>query len=160
MRKSENYEEACFGAGCFWSVQSAFDEKQGVIETSTGFMGGHAKNPTYRDVCYLNTGHAEVVHLKFNPKIVSYQELLDLFFSIHDSTQYNRQGPDIGSQYRSVIFYYNEKQKNCALKTIEKLQKKLKEKIFTQVVKADTFYKAEEHHQKYLKKQGLGCCRI
>ncbi|MDO8564276.1 MAG: peptide-methionine (S)-S-oxide reductase MsrA [Nanoarchaeota archaeon] len=161
--KDKKYEEACFGAGCFWGVQSAFDEMKGVISTEVGFMGGNVKldsgNP-YREVCSGSTGHAEVVYIKYNSKILSYQELLSKFFELHDPTQVNRQGPDIGDQYRSAIFYYDARQKQEAMDFIKKSQKNFKNKIATQVVKAEEFFKAEEYHQKYLSKQGLGSCHI
>ncbi|MEK6910561.1 MAG: peptide-methionine (S)-S-oxide reductase MsrA [Nanoarchaeota archaeon] len=161
--KDKKYEEACFGAGCFWGVQSAFDEIKGVISTEVGFMGGNVKldsgNP-YRAVCSGDTGHAEVVYIKYNSKILSYQDLLAKFFELHDPTQINRQGPDVGDQYRSAIFYYNARQKQEAMDFIKKSQNNFKNKIATQVVKAEEFFKAEEYHQKYLSKQGLGSCYI
>lgn len=157
------YEKACFGAGCFWGVQSAFDEMKGVLSTEVGFMGGNAeldeKNP-YREVCLGNTGHAEVVYIKYNGKIVSYYDLLKKFFELHDPTQMNRQGPDVGDQYRTVIFYYNDKQKRESLDFIKEYQKKLTKNIVTQVINAGKFYRAEDYHQKYLAKRGLASCHV
>ena len=161
--EDKKYEEACFGAGCFWGVQSAFDEMKGVISTEVGFMGGNVqlntKNP-YQLVCSGITGHAEVVYIRFDSKKLSYQDLLAKFFELHDPTQLDRQGPDVGNQYRSAIFYYNARQKQEAMDFIKKQQKKLTKKIATKVEKAETFYKAEEYHQKYLSKQGLSSCHI
>jgi peptide-methionine (S)-S-oxide reductase len=160
MRK--NFEEATFGAGCFWGVEDSFMKLAGVKETTVGFMGGKLKNPTYEDVCTGLTGHAEVVNLKFDPKIVSYEKLLEIFWSIHDPTTKDRQGFDIGSQYRSIIFYYNKKQKEIAEKSKEKLDKsgKFKQKIVTEIVPASDFWKAEEYHQKYLAKHKFVSCHF
>ncbi|NUN11353.1 peptide-methionine (S)-S-oxide reductase MsrA [Candidatus Micrarchaeota archaeon] len=152
------FETAAFGAGCFWGVEEAFSELKGVIETSVGYMGGSVKNPSYKLVCSGETGHAEVVQVVFDPKIISYRELVDFFWTIHDPTQLNRQGPDYGEQYRSVIFYYSEEQKETALASLEKARSKFKEKIVTQIVPANGFNKAEEYHQKYLQKRGLKVC--
>ena len=146
-------EIATFGAGCFWGVEAAYQKINGVIKTIVGYMGGTTKNPSYEDVCTDKTGHAEVVQVQFDNKIVKYEELLDVFWKIHDPTQLNRQGFDIGTQYRSVIFYHNEKQKILAEKSKNK-QEKSKKQIVTEIVPAKEFYKAEEYHQNYLKKQG------
>lgn len=153
-------EDATFGAGCFWGVEDAFMGIKGVKETETGFMGGKTKNPTYEEVCTDKTGHAEVVHLKFDPDEVGYEKLLSVFWGIHDPTQMNRQGPDFGSQYRSIIFYYNEKQKELAEKSKEEIQKsgKYDKPIATEIIPATEFYRAEEHHQKYHKKHGMSKC--
>jgi peptide-methionine (S)-S-oxide reductase len=151
-------EKATFGSGCFWHVEEIFRKTKGVISTSVGFMGGELKNPNYKDVCSGKTGHAEVVNLEFDSKKVSYKELLDVFWKIHDPTQLNRQGPDIGSQYRSVIFYHNQNQKEEAIKSKKKRQKDHENKIVTEIEPASEFWKAEEYHQKYLKKQGLVIC--
>jgi len=150
--------EASFGAGCFWHVELAFSKVGGVLSTEVGFMGGRMKNPSYSDVSYRDTGHAEVVHIIYDDKDVSYEKLLGTFWKIHDPTQKNRQGLDIGSQYRGVIFYYTEKQKKLAQDSKKEQQKKYDKKIQTQVRKAGTFYKAEEYHQKYLKKRGRNTC--
>jgi peptide-methionine (S)-S-oxide reductase len=155
-------EQATFGAGCFWGVQDAFDRLDGVKETTVGYMGGTTANPTYEQVCSNTTGHAEVVHIKYDPDIISYENLLKTFFKIHDPTQKNRQGPDIGSQYRSVIFYYNEDQRIIAQNMIDKLEAAghYKKQIATEINKASLFYKAEEYHQHYFKKNKSASCRL
>jgi len=152
-------EIATFGAGCFWGVEAAYQKIKGVIKTTVGYMGGTTKNPSYEDVCTDKTGHAEVVQVQFDNKIVKYEELLDVFWKIHDPTQLNRQGFDIGTQYQSVIFYHNEKQKILAEKSKNK-QEKSKKQIVTEIVPAKEFYKAEEYHQNYLKKQGRASCKM
>ncbi len=150
-------EKATFGAGCFWHVEAAFQKILGVIQTSVGYMGGPLKNPNYRQVCTDITGHAEVVQIQYDPKKISYEELLEIFWKIHDPTQLNRQGPNIGTQYRSVIFYYTEEQKKKALKSREKHQKKYKNKIVTEINPALEFWRAEDYHQKYFEKHGAIC---
>jgi peptide methionine sulfoxide reductase msrA/msrB len=152
------YEQATFGAGCFWHVEEEFRQVKGVIDTSVGFAGGTVPEPSYERVCQGDTGHAEVVHLKFDPKVISYDRLLDVFWSLHDPTQLNRQGPDVGLQYRSVIFYYDDTQKKAAERSKEKLAKsgKYKKPVVTQIVPAKDFFKAEEYHQRYFEKQGRG----
>lgn len=134
----------------------------GVISTQVGYMGGHLENPTYEDVCTDKTGHAEVVHIEFDPEIVSYEKLLEVFWNNHDPTQLNRQGEDVGTQYRSVIFYYNEAQRRAALASKERLERsgKYDKPIVTEIVPAQTFWRAEEYHQKYLVKKGLKTCPI
>ena len=153
-------ETATFAAGCFWHVEEAFSKVKGVAGTMVGYTGGKMKNPNYKAVCSNETGHAEAVHIEFNPKVVSYEELLDVFWQIHDPTQLNRQGLDIGTQYRSAIFYHTEEQKKIAEKSLQNEQKHHKEKIATEITKANAFYKAEEYHQKYLMKKGLKTCGI
>jgi len=153
-------EKATFGAGCFWHVEESFREIKGVTKTEAGYMGGKMKNPTYEDVCTDETGHAEVVQVEFDPKIVPYEKLLEVFWSTHIPTQKNRQGPDEGTQYRSAIFYHSEAQKKTAEKSLKETQKKFKDKIATEIVKANTFYRAEDYHQKYLMKKGLKTCGI
>ena len=148
-------QKATFGAGCFWGVEQAFSK---LGKTTVGYMGGEKENPTYEDVCTDQTGHVEVVQIKFDPSKVSYEKLLDLFWKIHDPTQLNRQGPDIGTQYKSIIFYHSKKQEMKALKSKKEIQNKFKDKITTQIKKASTFYKAEEYHQKYLQKHGAYVC--
>jgi len=147
-------EKATFGAGCFWGVQSSFDKIDGVTKTTVGYMGGEIKNPSYEDVCTGETGYVEVVQLEFDPEIIKYDELLVIFWKIHDPTQKNGQGFDIGSQYKSTIFYHNEEQKNIAMKS--KIQhentNKYHRKIITEIKKASIFYPAEEYHQKYFEK--------
>jgi len=160
--KVKKLEEATFGAGCFWGVEEAFMKVVGVEETVVGFMGGKLKNPTYEDVCTGLTGHAEVVNLKFDPKIVSYEKLLEVFWSIHDPTNKDRQGFDIGSQYRSIIFYHDTKQKEIAEKLKSKLDEsgKFRQKIVTEIVPASDFWKAEEYHQKYFQKHKFFSCHF
>ena len=153
--KITGLEEATFGAGCFWHVEEEFRKVKGVTDTAVGFAGGTVPSPSYERVCQGDTGHAEVVHIKFDPKVISYDKLLDVFWSTHDPTELNRQGPDVGAQYRSAIFYYNEAQKKTAERSREKLQKsgKYKKPIATQIVPASRFFKAEEYHQRYLEKK-------
>lgn len=145
-------EKATFAAGCFWQVEAEFRKVKGVINTKVGYTGGKMKNPTYRNVCTDTTGHAESIDIEFDSKIVSYDKLLDVFWKIHDPTTLNRQGLDMGTQYRSAIFYHNEKQKKQAEASLKKAQKNFKNRIVTEIKKAPEFYKAEEYHQKYLDK--------
>jgi len=155
--KENRFEIATFGGGCFWGVEAAFRQLDGVIETSVGFMGGNVENPTYKEVSFTETGHAEVCQVKFDPSKVTYIELLETFFSSHDPTQFNRQGPDIGSQYRSVIFYHDELQKAKALDAIDQIEKAklFKKELVTEIVEATAMYKAEDYHQQYYEKQGV-----
>ena len=155
-------ETATFGAGCFWGVEARFQQEPGVIETAVGYEGGKFDNPTYKDVCTERTGHAEVVEVKFDPAKLSFQRLLDLFFELHDPTQLNRQGPDWGDQYRSAIFFHSPEQEATAKATIAKLteNKAFRKPVVTQVVPAETFWRAEEYHQKYLEKRGALSCHI
>lgn len=157
-------EQATFGAGCFWGVESAFREVPGVVDAAVGFMGGRTVNPTYRQVCEGNTNHAEVVNLTFDPSKVSYDQLLDVFWKIHDPTTLNRQGPDVGSQYRSVIFTHTPEQAKAAVESRDALAAsgRAGRKIVTQIEPAQPFYRAEEYHQRYFEKQGGGaaCHRI
>ena len=157
--KSEK-EIATFGAGCFWHVQAEFDKLKGILKTDVGFMGGETKNPTYKQVCIDKTSHAEVCQVEFNPKIISYEKLIESFWQMHDPTQINKQGLDIGSQYRSVIFYRSPKQKELAEKSKEKMQKEYDKKIVTQISPAKEFYLAEKYHQKYFEKNNLSACSI
>jgi len=152
---SRTTETATFAAGCFWGVEDKFLRLPGVLSTRVGYTGGTTKNPTYGQVCSGTTGHAEAVEVVFDPTIVSYKELLARFFAFHDPTQVNRQGPDVGTQYRSVIFYHNDEQKEAALAMIEKLsrEKKFARPIATQVAPASEFYQAEDYHQKYFQKR-------
>ena len=147
-------QKATFGAGCFWQVEATFRKIKGVVSTTVGYTGGNFDNPTYKDVCSDETGHAEVVEVAFDTKVVSYKELLDVFWKIHDPTTLNRQGLDIGTQYRSIIFYHNNQQKKEAIESLNKEQKNKNNKIVTEITSAITFYKAEEYHQQYLEKQG------
>lgn len=148
-------ETAMFGAGCFWGVEENFRKLKGIQSTTVGYSGGDFENPTYKDVCSGKTGHAEVIKIKFDPSIITYEELLDVFWKIHDPTSLNRQGFDIGEQYRSVIFYFSEEQKEKALKSKEKLENSgtYKKPIVTKIEPAKEFYRAEEYHQKYIQKQ-------
>jgi peptide methionine sulfoxide reductase msrA/msrB len=154
-------EEAIFAAGCFWGVQFYFDQVPGVIETEVGYTGGHTENPSYEAVCTHTTGHAEAVRIVYDSKQVSYEKLLRQFFRMHDPTQLNRQGPDIGDSYRSAIFYKNDSQKKIALTVIEELNKtKFGGKIVTSLSKADKFWPAEDYHQKFTQRTGRGMCHI
>lgn len=157
----KNIEKADFGGGCFWKIEEVFRTTPGVIKTTVGYEGGRVDNPTYEQVCSHTTGHAETVQVEFDPKQISYNELLDVFFKNHDPTQLNRQGLDIGDNYRSVIFYHSKEQKRCAETKIKELTKSGKfkdKKIVTQVVPAQTFWRAEEYHQQYLRKRNLKVC--
>ena len=152
-----------FGAGCFWQVEYEFQNIKGVTKTNVGYMGGDGKkypNPTYEEVCSDKTGFVEVCEVEFNPEKISFEKLLKVFWNIHNPTQLNRQGPDYGSQYKSVIFYYTLEQEKLAKKSLGKEQKNHKNKIVTEIRKARKFYKAEDYHQDYLKKRGLKTCRI
>lgn len=160
--KNNKFEKATFGAGCFWGVEDAFMQIEGVMKTTAGYLGGTMKHPTYKDICYNNTGHAEVVEIVFDPEIVSYESLLSLFWGIHNPTLLNRQGPDVGTQYRSAIFYHSVEQKLIAERSKSELEasQKFQRAIVTEISEASTFYKAEEYHQEYLKKNGLSSCHI
>lgn len=151
-------ETAIFAAGCFWGVQYYFDQVPGVVNSEVGYIGGNTNNPSYEDVCYKQTGHAEAVKLSFDPEIVSYETLLKQFFRLHDPTQLNRQGPDVGDQYRSAIFFIDESQKSKAVGTIEELKKE--KNIVTTLEPANKFWIAEDYHQKYTEKTGHGACHI
>jgi peptide-methionine (S)-S-oxide reductase len=153
-------EKATFGAGCFWGVEARFREEPGVIETAVGYSGGHMANPTYHDVCTDETGHAEVVEVTFDPAKLSYEHLVRLFFQLHDPTQLNRQGPDFGTQYRSVVFFHSPEQEATARKVMKEAQGQIRGKIVTQIEPAQTFYRAEEYHQQYLEKRGAKSCHI
>ena len=151
---------AAFAGGCFWGVEEVFRTTKGVKETAAGYMGGSMKNPGYKDVCTGKTGHAEVVKVSFDPNVVSYSKLLDIFWQIHDPTTLNRQGPDFGTQYRSAIFYYTNEQKKQAEKSKKALEasNKFNKPIVTEIVPAGEFYKAEDYHQKYLMRNGVNAC--
>ena len=144
-----------FGAGCFWGVEYNFSKLDGVNEVLSGYSGGKTPDPTYEQVCSNSTNHAEVVLIEFDPSVISYEELLNSFWEKHDPTTLNRQGPDVGSQYRSAIFYFDEEQRNLAQESLNKLQQKLEKKIVTEITEADTFWKAEEYHQKYFEKHNI-----
>ncbi len=152
--------KATFGAGCFWSVQTAFDRIAGVVSTTVGYAGGHTAHPTYKDVCSGQTGHAEVVEVEYDPERVSYDRLLDTFWRSHDPTQLNRQGPDIGTQYRSVIFVHSPDQETAARHALDTLAQsnRFQRPIVTAIEPAGPFFSAEEYHQKYLEKRGQALC--
>eukprot|EP00735_Rhodelphis_limneticus_P008784 TRINITY_DN226_c0_g1::TRINITY_DN226_c0_g1_i1::g.1669::m.1669 TRINITY_DN226_c0_g1::TRINITY_DN226_c0_g1_i1::g.1669 ORF type:complete len:188 (+),score=40.72,sp/Q7XUP7/MSR21_ORYSJ/61.35/3e-71,PMSR/PF01625.16/4.1e-64 TRINITY_DN226_c0_g1_i1:70-564(+) len=147
-------ESAVFAAGCFWSVELRFQRVPGVLSTAVGYTGGHHLNPTYKEVCSGTTGHAEAVKLTFDPKEVSYQELLNIFFEKHNPTQLNRQGNDVGTQYRSAIYYFNDAQKTAAIEAKAAAQQKYTTPVVTEIVPAVQFYPAEDYHQRYLEKGG------
>jgi peptide-methionine (S)-S-oxide reductase len=153
---------ATFGAGCFWGVEADFRDVKGVVDAAVGYSGGTLPNPTYRDVCTDSTGHAEVVQVTFDPAQVSYEKLLEVFFSLHDPTTPNRQGPDVGTQYRSAIFFHTPEQEAAARAAKEKLNKsgRFARPIVTEITPASQFFRAEEYHQRYLEKRGLRACHI
>lgn len=156
-------ELATFAAGCFWGVEEEFRKRKGVLATAVGYTGGRTEAPSYEQVCAGDTGHAEAVQIEFDPQAISYDELLQLFWGLHDPTTLNRQGPDVGDQYRSVIFFHAPGQKASALMTRDRLQQSGElggREIVTEIVPAATFYKAEEYHQQYVEKGGLAACHI
>jgi peptide-methionine (S)-S-oxide reductase len=155
-------DKATFAAGCFWGVEAAFRRLKGVVNAAVGYTGGTFPEPTYEDVCTGRTGHAEAVELDFDPAQVSYDELLKVFWESHDPTTLNRQGPDIGTQYRSAVYYHTPEQKAAAESFKDKLQQsgRFKSPITTEITPASTFYRAEEYHQRYLEKRGLAHCHI
>ncbi len=153
--------KATFGAGCFWHVEELFSKVKGVTSTAVGYTGGHLENPTYEDVCTDKTGHAEAVQVEYDPNQVSFDDLLKIFWENHDPTTPNRQGPDIGIQYRSAIFFHDSEQEKTAIQSKEKLEKsnRFNRDIVTQIIPAKTFYRAEEYHQRYFEKNNLSCSR-
>ena len=151
-------ERATFAAGCFWGVEAAFRQIPGVTGTRAGYTGGHIEDPSYYDVCSNTTGHAEAVEVEFDPAQVSYDELLDLFWRSHDPTQGNRQGPDVGSQYRSAVFFHSPEQEETAAASKARIQAQLPVRVTTEVVRAGEFYEAEDYHQQYFEKQGRSAC--
>ena len=154
---------ATFAAGCFWGVEETFGNLKGVLKTRVGYTGGHTENPTYEKVCTDKTGHAEAIELEYDPSVISYEKLLEIFWENHDPTALNRQGPDMGSQYRSAVFYHTYEQKILAekfKKNLESSEKFISKDIITEILPATVFYSAEECHQKYLAKRGLGTCKI
>jgi len=155
-------EKATFGAGCFWHVEEVFRQSQGVVSTQVGYMGGSKENPTYEEVCSHTTGHAEVVEVTFDPFRVSYDELLRLFWECHDPTQFNRQGPDVGSNYRSVIFCHSSDQIDLARASLEREKGSGRRRlpIVTEIVAAAVFWRAEEYHQQYVARRGGGSCSL
>ena len=154
--------KATFGAGCFWGVEATFRRLEGVVDTAVGYAGGQLPDPTYKDVCTDRTGHAEVVEVEYDPARVRYEQLLDVFWENHDPTTLNRQGPDVGSQYRSAIFYHDEQQRAAAEESKRRLDAsgRLRRPVVTEIVPAAPFYRAEEYHQRYLEKRGLASCHI
>ena len=155
-------ELATFGAGCFWGVEVTFRNTPGVRDAIVGYLGGTLANPTYKDVCTGRTGHAEVVQVTYDPAEISYDKLLDVFWENHDPTTMNRQGPDVGTQYRSAIFYHTSEQKRVAEESKASLEesKRFRRPIVTEITAASTFYPAEDYHQRYLEKRGLASCHI
>jgi len=155
-------EKATFAAGCFWGVEAAFRQVPGVVDTAVGYTGGTVSNPTYEDVCTDRTGHAEAVQVEFDPAKVSYEKLLDVFWENHDPTTKNRQGPDVGAQYRSAIFYGNAEQERVARdsKDRQEASGKFRRPIVTEITPLTTFWRAEDYHQRYLEKRGLAHCKI
>ena len=156
-------EKATFGAGCFWGVEETFRQMKGVVSTAVGYEGGALERPTYKDVCTDQTGHAEVVEVDFDPEKVGFEQLLDSFFTLHDPTTLNRQGPDWGTQYRSAVFFHSPEQEAQARAKIEQLTAEGRfqpRRIVTRVEPAQTFWRAEEYHQRYLEKRGLASCHI
>ena len=153
-------EKATFGAGCFWQVEIEFANTPGVLGTAVGYLGGTLENPSYEQVCTGQTGHAEVVQVEFDPEQVSYDKLLDTFWDLHDPTQLNRQGPDVGAQYRSAIFFHSPEQEAAALASKQRIQSRYRRPVVTEITPASEFYRAEEYHQRYLEKRGLASCAI
>ncbi len=155
-------KKATFAAGCFWGVEHSFRQVPGVVETISGYTGGHKDNPTYKEVCGTDTGHAEAVEVTFDPARVSYEDLLAVFWKIHDPTQLNRQGPDVGSQYRSAIFYHDDEQRAQAESAKAQQQESVPtaKTIVTEIAPAPTFWPAEEYHQRYVEKNGGSACAI
>jgi peptide-methionine (S)-S-oxide reductase len=151
--KTTNTEKATFGAGCFWQVEETFRELDGVVDTAVGYEGGHVENPTYEQVCSGTTGHVEVCQVTFDPAKVSFEDLVNQYFEIHDPTQLNRQGPDVGYQYRSVIFAHSDEQAAIARRVIERAQERFRDPIVTAIEPAQPFWRAEEYHQCYLQKR-------
>jgi peptide-methionine (S)-S-oxide reductase len=157
-----SHQTATFGAGCFWGVEVTFRNVEGVLDAVVGYMGGEVENPTYEQVCTDRTGHAEVVHVTFDPEKVSFEELLDVFWQNHDPTQLNRQGADVGRQYRSAVFYHDEAQRRAAEASRNSLDAsgRFRKPIVTTLEPASTFWRGEEYHQRYLEKRGLASCRV
>ena len=149
-----------FGAGCFWGVEAAFRQIQGVTSTAVGYLGGTVENPTYQDVCTGSTGHAEVVQVEYDPAQIAYEDLLDVFWKCHDPTTLDRQGPDVGAQYRSAVFFHTPEQEAAAKVSKEKSQDRFKRPIVTEITPASAFYRAEEYHQQYLEKRGQASCHL
>ena len=162
-QNGKNYEEATFGAGCFWCTEAIYDMVDGIVEAEAGFSGGEVKNPSYREVVSGKTGHAEVARIKYDPEVISYEELLEIFWHTHNPTTLNRQGADIGTQYRSVIFYHNDEQKRIAERSLEKTDNSdlWDDPIVTEISPLENYYKAENYHQNYYKNNpNAGYCQV
>jgi len=157
---TEAVEQATFAAGCFWGVEASFRDVPGVVDVTVGYTGGATESPTYEQVCSHRTGHAEAVRVVYDPTKVSYDELLDVFWGMHDPTTLNRQGPDVGSQYRSAVFVHGEGQEKAALASKERAQARFRRPIVTEVTPASTFWRAEEYHQRYFEKNGQVACKL
>jgi peptide-methionine (S)-S-oxide reductase len=155
-----NRQTAIFAAGCFWGVEADFRDIPGVLDAEAGYTGGHTENPSYREVCSDRTGHAEAVRVTFDADQVSYETLLDAFWDLHDPTQLNRQGPDVGTQYRSAVFFTDDAQREAAQAAKARAQTRFSRPIVTEILPAAPFFRAEDYHQRYLEKQGLRTCRI
>lgn len=153
--KEKKMEKAVFAAGCFWGVESIFQQIDGVADTTVGYTGGKTADPTYREICRMDTGHAEAIEIVYDPAKVTYETLLDIFWRAHDPTTLNRQGPDVGTQYRSAVFYYTPEQKASAEKVKTAAQKKWKKPIVTEIAEGGVFYPAEDYHQDYFSKKGI-----
>ena len=162
MGSSAAGRQAMFAAGCFWGVEETFRQLAGVLHTEVGYSGGQVENPGYERVCSGTTGHAEVVRIEFDPAVIAYDRLLDVFWQCHDPTQLNRQGPDVGSQYRSAIFYYDDEQAQAAVRSKQALEDAARyaRPVVTEITPASAFYRAEEYHQRYLQKRGQSFCRF
>lgn len=162
MSEDQNKKEVLFGAGCFWGIQQAFDALEGVLETEVGYSGGHVANPTYKEVCSGMTGHAEVVRVLYDPQQISFEGLLEVFWKNHDPTSKNKQGPDVGSQYRSAIYYSDDEQRQNAEKASRELEEsgRVGRPVVTEIKEKGPFYRAEEYHQKYFEKKGIKGCAI
>jgi len=155
-------QTASFAAGCFWGVEARFREVAGVVDAVSGYMGGHREDPTYKEVCHGDTGHAESVQVTFDDEQVSYRDLLDLFFDLHNPTTLNRQGPDFGSQYRSAVFWHSQDQRDAAELKVREVNEsgRWPESVVTELAPADRFWRAEEYHQRYFEKNGAGYCHV
>ncbi len=153
-------QKATFAGGCFWQVEADYRKVDGVVSTEVGYMGGTVENPSYEQVCTDRTGHAEVTQVAFDPERVSYEQLVDMFWEIHDPTQVNRQGPDVGTQYRSAIFTHDEDQALIAKRSLAKAQARFSKPIATEIVPAENFWTAEDYHQRYLEKRGMASCTL
>ena len=160
MTDTQRTEQATFAAGCFWGVEAEFRQIPGVIATTVGYTGGRADHPSYEQVCSHTTGHAEAVLVEYDPAQVTYDQLLDAFWQLHDPTQLNRQGPDVGDQYRSAIFFHSPEQKEVALRTKAEVQARTRGNVVTLIEPAPGFYEAEDYHQQYLEKRGRASCHV